>query len=397
MNYLEVNAENSNVSSKILVCDSGKKRKIKVLHIYKTYYPDTTGGIEMVLQQLMLGLQHMNVESRLLVLSSDAEPAVLLQPEGMIVRCRTTLEIASNPMSVKALKIFREQVAWADVLHYQFPWPFGDLLHIAGGRRKPAVVSYQSDIVRQKGLMRLYRPLMQYFLHNVDRVCASSPNYIKTSEVLSQLRTPVTAIPNGIDEEICPLASDACINGWREKVGEGFFLFVGVLRYYKGLHTLVEAAARTGLPVVIAGSGPENDSLRSQAQKARAAHVHFVGQVSNEDKSALLALCGFFVFPSHLRSEAFGMSLVEASIFGKPMISCEIGTGTTFVNIDGETGLTVPPEDTGALAAAMQRLYGDVALASRMGQAARLRYEQYFTGQAMARQYRQVYDTVASR
>ena len=366
-------------------------KNIRVLHVYKTYYPDTTGGVEMVLCQLMRALHPMGVENRLLVLSPEANPVRMEYPEAQVIRCRTSLEMASNPMSLSALGEFRRQLDWADIVHYQFPWPFGDLLHWLHGGRKPSMVSYQSDIVRQKNLMRLYRPLMRRFLASVDRVCATSPNYRATSAVLSQLGKRVDVIPNGMDAAMCPSATSEVLEQWKSRLGQGFFLFVGVLRYYKGLHTLVEASVGIDVPVVIAGSGPERDVLEAQARKQGASRIHFLGHVSEQDKSALLQLAGAFVFPSHLRSEAFGMSLVEASMHSKPMISCEIGTGTSYVNLDQVTGLTVPPENPAALRAAMQQLLNDPVKARLMGLAARQRYEEHFTGQCMAASYLRMY------
>ncbi len=366
-------------------------KNIRVLHVYKTYYPDTTGGVEMVLCQLMRALKPMGVENRLLVLSPMANPVCVEHPEAQVIRCRTSFEMASNPMSLSALGEFRRQLDWADIVHYQFPWPFGDLLHWLHGGRKPSVVSYQSDIVRQKNLMRLYRPLMRRFLASVDRVCATSPNYRATSAVLSQLGKRVDVIPNGMDAAMCPSATSEVLEQWKSRLGQGFFLFVGVLRYYKGLHTLVEASVGIDVPVVIAGSGPERDVLEAQARKQGASRIHFLGHVSEQDKSALLQLAGAFVFPSHLRSEAFGMSLVEASMHSKPMISCEIGTGTSYVNLDQVTGLTVPPENPAALRAAMQQLLNDPVKARLMGLAARQRYEEHFTGQCMAASYLRMY------
>lgn len=366
-------------------------KSLRVLHVYKTYYPDTTGGVEMVLSQLMRALMPMGVQNRLLVLSPHAEPPCIERPEAQVHRCPTNLEIASNPMSLHAMSEFKRQLEWADLVHYQFPWPFGDLLHLLHGRRKPSVVTYQSDIVRQQNLMRLYRPLMQRFLNSVDRVCATSPNYRETSPVLSQLRQHVDIVPNGLDSSMCPRASTETQEKWKKTLGEGFFLFVGVLRYYKGLHTLMEAAASMQTPIVIAGSGPEQQMLQAMARDRNLSHVHFLGHVSEEDKAALLQLAGVFVFPSHLRSEAFGMSLVEASMFSKPMISCEIGTGTSYVNLHGVTGLTVPPENPLALRGAMQQLLDNPAMAQAMGVAARQRYEQCFTGQRMAQSYLRIY------
>ncbi len=87
---------------------------------------------------------------------------------------------------------------------------------------------------------------------------------------------------------------------------------------YKGLHTLLRAAADVGARVVIAGSGPEGGALREQAQRLGLSGVVFAGQVTDEEKVALLKSCRALVLPSHLRSEAFGMVLVEASMFGSP-------------------------------------------------------------------------------
>jgi rhamnosyl/mannosyltransferase len=97
-----------------------------------------------------------------------------------------------------------------------------------------------------------------------------------------------------------------------------------------------------------------------------------------------------------LRSEAFGMSLVEAAMHGKPMVSCEIGTGTTYINLDGVTGWSVPPEDAVAFRGAMQRLASDPEAAAAMGVAARARFEYMFTAGHMARAYEQAYRDVAA-
>lgn len=373
-----------------------KNRKLKILHVYKTYYPDTQGGIEMVLQQLMQGLKDYNVESKLFVLSPSAVPETLYLAEVTVIRSKTTLEIASNPMSWHAFSKFSQLAKWADIIHYQFPWPFADILHIASSCKKPSVISYQSDIIRQRFLMSLYRPLMNIFLSKARRICASSPAYMESSNVLSKLYKKTIVIPNGINESACPPASSASINEWENRVGKGFFLFIGVLRYYKGLHTLIQASSMSNFPVVIAGEGPEESELKNQVKKYGARNVYFAGHINDEAKSALLSLCGSFVFPSHLRSEAFGMSLVEAAMYKKPLISCEIGTGTTFVNMHGETGLVIPPEDPHALAHAMQTLYHNPELSKTMGQAAYQRYQELFTASAMARQYRNVYDEVLS-
>jgi rhamnosyl/mannosyltransferase len=162
----------------------------------------------------------------------------------------------------------------------------------------------------------------------------------------------------------------------------GFFLFLGAMRYYKGLPFLLEAAEKTGLSVVLAGSG--------DAGKVPP-NVTVLGEVSEAEKQALLRTCTAFVFPSHLRSEAFGVALLEAARAGKPMISCEIGTGTSYVNEHNITGLTIPPADPEALATAMQSLWGDSPRREQMGAAARARYEKLFTAKEMGDSYAALY------
>jgi glycosyltransferase involved in cell wall biosynthesis len=370
---------------------------LKVLHVYKSYYPDTVGGIEQVIAQLGRGLRALGVESRIFTLSPDPHPKVLNFPEGEVHRSKQTLEIASNNVSLSAFADFRRQLAWADVVHYQFPWPFGDLLHVACARRKPSLVSYQSDIVRQKWLLRGYRPLMNRFLETVDLVVATSPEYRESSTVLRGLRTPITVIPNGLDEASYPTPGVDAIDRWRARVGEDFFLFVGVLRYYKGLHTLVEAARGFPGRIVIAGEGPEGQAIAQQVKTLGLDNVVLLGRISDEDKMCLLRLCRAFVFPSHLRSEAFGMSLVEAAMASRPMVSCSIGTGTTFINRGNETGLTIAPEDPAALRSAMQSLADDPARAAAYGRAARARYESTFSAAHMASAYAQAYASLVRR
>jgi rhamnosyl/mannosyltransferase len=170
-----------------------------------------------------------------------------------------------------------------------------------------------------------------------------------------------------------------------------------VLRYYKGLHILLDACVNSRRRVVIVGAGPVEEDLKQQAARLGLSNVQFLGAVSDEDKVALLKLSRAVVFPSHLRAEAFGVTLLEGAMYGKPLISSEIGTGSSYVNIDGVTGIVVPPHDPEALRAAMQRLEETPALAASMGRNARLRFDELFTAQRMAESYVALYRDVLER
>ena len=147
-------------------------------------------------------------------------------------------------------------------------------------------------------------------------------------------------------------------------------------------------------PVVIFGAGPVEDELKAQAQQLGLTNVHFLGAIPEVDKVALLKLCYALAFPSHLRSEAFGVSLLEGAMYGKPLISSEIGTGTSYINIDEETGIVVPASEPPALRAAMQRLWDNPHLAQAMGRNGEARYWDRFTALKMAQSYAALYETV---
>lgn len=372
---------------------------MRVLHVYRTYFPDPTGGLQEAIRQISLATGAHGVENRVFALTPEVPSTEIARPEGLVVRSRSWMAPASCDLGgFAAFRFFSDQVAWADIVHYHFPWPFADVLHLFTGQGKPAVMTYHSDIVRQQWLGKLYVPLMNRMLLSMDAIVATSPAYAATSPVLSkpEIASRVKVIPLGIDECSYPIVSDESIIERLGIGGKPFFLFIGVLRYYKGLHTLIRAAGAVDARIVIAGSGPEDESLLELTRQFGAANVVFAGQVADEEKVLLIQRSRALVLPSHLRSEAFGMVLVEAAMFGKPMISCEIGTGTSFVNADGETGLVVPPENPDALAQAMNSLLENKVLAEAYGQSARARYERLFSGEALGKAYSDLYREVLS-
>jgi rhamnosyl/mannosyltransferase len=369
---------------------------MKVLHVYRTYFPDTQGGLEEVIRQICLGTGARGVTSRVFTLSEEPYPRRLPRVEADVIRVRRTFEIASCGFALGGIRRFAKEVVWADIVHYHYPWPFSDMLYLMAGRGKPSVLTYHSDIVRQQLLLSVYRPLMSRYLSAMDRIVATSPNYFATSEILNEFSDKVDIVPIGLDEPSFPAAGEHNRNVAEAKThyGSDFFLFVGVLRYYKGLHILLDAIKGAPYKVVIVGAGPVEAELRHQARELRLDNVIFAGFVPDTEKMALFQLCRAVVFPSYLRSEAFGVTLLEGAMSSRALISAEVGSGTSHVNIDGETGVVVPPSDPVALRGAMDKLYDDPGLAQRMGANARRRYEQLFTGGEMGRRYAEIYHRV---
>ncbi len=364
---------------------------MKVLHFYKTYYPDSFGGVEQVIFQLATGSSQFGIESTVLSLSPNKIDRLQKFEGHQGFRCRSHFKLASTDFSLSIFRYFKKLAQKADIVHYHFPWPFMDLVHFVTNHKKPTILTYHSDIVRQKNLLKIYKPLMYKFLNSVDSIVATSPNYLHASDILQKYRYKVDVIPIGLDKKLYTSIKSNKHSYWLDKLGNKFFLFVGVLRYYKGLHILLDALALHDFPTVIVGAGPVEVELKAKAISLGLKNIKFLGQVSDEDKIAILELSYAVVFPSHLRSEAFGISLLEGAMFGKPMISSEIGTGTSYINIHNETGIIVNPSSPTEFSAAMKYLWDNPQIAMQFGFNAALRFTKHFTADKMCQSYSNIY------
>lgn len=364
----------------------------KILHVYRTSFPETQGGIEQVIKNLSKGLNELNHDVRILSLSKENKNIVIDGVE--VYYYKRDFSIKSNCFSFSMLINAREHFEWADVINFHYPWPSGDLLSFFISRTKPIVVTYHSDIIRQRLLKFLYRPLEKFFLNKACRIYPTSENYLNSSQTLIPYKGRCEVIPLGIDFEEYRYVDTDIERRYEEKFGRDFFLFVGVLRYYKGLKYLLEAAKHTGYTVVIAGKGPEEASLKEYVDRNNLKNVFFLGFVSEAEKNALLSLCKCFVFPSCVRTEAFGVSLIEALFHGKPIISCEISTGTSFVNLNEHTGIVIPPSDSLALANAMKKI--EASDLESMSDNAKKRALEYFSYKKMAKKYSESYEALTN-
>lgn len=362
---------------------------MRVLHVYRTYFPDSRGGLEQTIRQISLATSKHGIANRVFTLSGAARAEPLERTECTVYQSQLHLEIASCGISLTCWRRFSELYRWADIVHYHFPWPFADLLETFAAANKAVVVTYHSDIVRQRLLKAVYGPLMNRFLNAADAIVATSPNYLATSETLRRFADKTSIIPIGLDPETYPeTKAGAELAG---KYGNDYYLFVGVFRYYKGLHILLEAVADAPYDVVIVGTGPIEPDLKRQASSLGLTNVSFAGPVSDATKIDLLKGCKGIVFPSYLRAEAFGVTLLEGAMFSKPLISTEVGTGTSHVNLNMQTGLVVEPGSPTALRDAMDKLHSDPQLATRLGRNARHRFDDNFTAKRMGERYVELY------
>ncbi len=370
---------------------------MKVLHVYKTYYPDSFGGIEQSIRHLANGCGVHGIHSEVFTLSPSPQAESIEYEGHRIHQAKANIQLASTPLSLSAFAKFADLAKQFDLIHYHYPYPFADLLKLATFVKKPSIVTYHSDIIRQRRLKYIYAPLQALFLRSIDRIVCTSEVYLKTSPVLKKYKYKTEAVSLGLDKRSFPVPTQKNLDKWLNLINQPFFLFLGVLRNYKGVRTLVDAASMTNANIVIAGGGPELDTLKKHAKSLKLENVIFTGQISEDDKAALLQLSTGLVLPSHLRSEAFGLVQLEAAMKAKPLVCTELGTGTSYVNEHENTGLVVPPKNPEALGNAMNFLTYHPAMAQRMGKEAEKRFKELFTAEQMCKHYARIYKDVVGK
>lgn len=360
---------------------------MNIIHIYKDYFP-VLGGIENYIR--ILAEAQATAGHKVTVLVCDPGHRTRLETLNnvRVIKAGRLTTAASMPLSLSQ-PVALARLCHGDVVHVHSPYPLGEVANWFLGRARATVVTHHSDIVRQQGWLFLYGPLLRRVLRAADRVIATSPRYIETSPWLRPVREKCVVVPPGVNHHrfappLIPFDGPPTI------------IFVGRLRYYKGLDTLLHAMA--DLPDVhlnIVGDGPMRVPWETlTAELGIADHVHFVGEVDDTDLPALYHQAHLFVLPANARAEAFGIVILEAMASALPCITTEVGTGTSWVVQDGITGLVVPPLAPQALVKAIRCLLDDHQRRAAMGRAARARVEAEFTLEQMVARVQAVYEDI---
>jgi glycosyltransferase involved in cell wall biosynthesis len=373
----------------------GHVQKQSVLHIGKFYRPHL-GGIETHVEALCQGLRK-SMDVRVLVASNHRyhEESVI---DGIPVsRVHVPVTIAGAPICPGMLWQIRKNRP--DIIHLHLPNPTGVLAVLSSGYRGRVVVTWHSDIVRQRRLARLYRPVERLLLNKCVAIVASSPAYIASSPVLREHADRCRSIPFGIDAEKFDdrHVDQSLVRELRQRFGPRMILSVGRLVYYKGIQFLIKAMAKVDANLVIIGEGPMRPALEQEvAALGIANRVTFLGRIQDHLATYFHA-ADVFALPSCERSEAFGIVQLEAMASGKPVINTQIDSGVPYVSLDGITGITVQPRSSQAMAMALNRLFDDTELQRRMGHAGRHRVQTEFNLELMVRRTMDIYEQVGAR
>jgi rhamnosyl/mannosyltransferase len=307
-----------------------------------------------------------------------------------IIKAARLAALASTPLST-AMLVEAVEIE-PDLVNLHMPYPPGDVIARAVRGAPALVLTYHSDVVRQQQLLRVYRPLLERTLASARRIIVTSRPYLQSSPFLRPHAARCRVVPLSVDPARFATFDTPEIARLRAGLRGPIILSVGVLRYYKGLHILIEALRELDATLLVVGEGPERSRLETLARDLDLAdRVHFAGRVADEELPSYYQAGDIFVLPSHLRAEAFGIVLLEAMAAGLPLVTTEIGTGTSEVNQHGRTGFVVPPGDSRALARALKVLAADQALREHFGQNGRRRVLDEYTPTIMVERTGAVY------
>jgi rhamnosyl/mannosyltransferase len=327
--------------------------------VNKAYWPHL-GGVETVARQLAEGAAAAGFEVDVLCLADkDSDEEI----SGVRVhRVRSALKVGSAPLAMRFLEKYGELAQNADVIHFHTPNPMGELALLLKGRgqAEKVICTYHSDPLRPRWAAKAYRKLLRAFLDRCDAIVATSPNYIQSSPVLKPIESRCTVIPLGVDVERFSKVSPAAIAECEGMLGDlprPRVLFIGRLVYYKGVDVLLKALAQVpAVSGIIVGDGPLKRELEELAETLGISkRVRFLAPLPEDLYPAIYHCADLFVLPSIERTEAFGIVGLEAMAAGLPLITTELGTGTSYYNQDGITGYVVKAREVESLSEAIRK------------------------------------------
>ncbi|VAW41319.1 hypothetical protein MNBD_CHLOROFLEXI01-3227 [hydrothermal vent metagenome] len=366
---------------------------LSIVHVYKDYWP-VVGGIENHIKDLAEAEAALGHDVTVLVTNPGGQRGREWLNGVQVIRAARLATVASTPLSL-ALPVLLANLQ-PDVTHVHFPYPLGEVSQWLLSRKRPYLIGYHSDVVKQQRILRFYNPLLRRVLAGAGQILVGSDNYVQSSIYLRPFAHKCSIVPYAVDAERFAQAAP----GWPED-GRFTILFMGRHRYYKGVNDLIQAVAllpaALAVRLLLGGDGPLRGAWEAlSVELGLQDKISFIGNLSDDDLPRFYASGDLFVLPANSRAESFGKVLQEAMAAGLPCMTTELGTGTSFVVQDGVTGRVVPPRNPAALAAAIQQLVMNPDLCQKLGQQGQQRVRTEFSREQMVTKVEMAYTAVSA-
>ncbi len=329
-----------------------------------------------VLRTWVLGGAGSGALGRMLAFLSFVGSALLL---GLRIPAVSLIWGTSPPLS-------QAWTAWALARLKRTPW----LLEV---RDLWPAFAVQIGVLRNRALIALARRLERFLYHRADRIVVNSPGFVSHVLDSGAAASKLAFIPNGVDTQLFAPGAEAGQLRRLEGLDRKFIaLYAGAHGMANDLWQLLAAAEvlreDPRITLVLVGDGREKVALRAKARATGLSNVVFLPSVEKARMPGLLvdADCGLVVLkPIPLFTTTYPNKMFDYMAAGKPVVLAIDGVAKRLVE-EADAGVCVPPGDAPALAAALQQLAADPALARELGQRGRTYVEAHYDRAQLALQ-----------
>ncbi|MFD1771948.1 glycosyltransferase [Sphingobacterium suaedae] len=366
---------------------------MKVLQLGK-FYP-IRGGVEKVMYDLTLGLSEQGISCDMLCAATENHPAetIALNACGRILVMPTQLKLAATMIAPLMITTLRKIANTYDIIHIHHPDPMACLALWLSGYKGKVVLHWHADILKQRMLLKLYKPLQNWLIKRADIIVGTSPVYVAESTFLQHVQHKLDYIPIGVEPAQVDRDQVRAIRA--RYAGKRLVFSLGRLVEYKGYEYLIRAAANLpdNYQILIGGKGPLHDTLKHLiADLGLKERVCLLGFLSDKEVPNYFAAADVFCLSSIWKTEAFAIVQIEAMSVGVPVVSTYIpGSGVSWVNKEDVSGLIVEAQNEEMLANALRRIFDEEGLRQRLSTGSTQRYQNYFTREAMVAKSRSIY------
>ncbi len=374
---------------------------MKIIQVSPYFYPHL-GGVESHVHSISKELVDRGHEVALFTSKIPETAHDFENVDGIeVTRIKPIFNVFTTPVMPKLKNAIIAQSA--DVVHAHVPPPFSEYYAASACKynKLPFVLTYHCDLevpnVLSKPMSGFYRRTFgAYAIRNSDKIIVHTESYAATSR--SVWKYEPTIIPSAID--IDRFTPNTNANAIRKRHGlkdSKVVLFLGRLKFHKGLEYLIESAKYTGpdIKYLLVGEGDFEAHLREITKKFKVEdRIVFTGRIPNSEIPKYYSACDVFILPSITRLEAFGLVVIEAMSCGKPVIISNI-PGVSENITDGEEGLLVEPANPKDIAKKINYLMKSEKLRLKMGANGRKKVVQNFSLKRVVDQLEKVYREMA--
>ncbi|MFW6272733.1 MAG: glycosyltransferase [bacterium] len=369
---------------------------IKILQFGK-YYPPTIGGMEKIICLITEGLNKKNNIQCDVLCSNDKKSYEESEYDNYIVyRTKTYGKLFSTSLSPQFIRKYKELKDKYDIIHLHHPDPLAILtLFFVRPKNEKIIIHYHSDILKQKLALWFLNPFLKWGFKKSDQIIATSPKYIEGSSLLKKYRKKVQYIPLGIPADGLYVDKTIAESIKKQYSNKKIIFSLGRLIYYKGFKYLIDAAnyLDDSFIIFIGGAGKLEQELQQQIDVNKLNNkVKLLGKLSDHELASFYKYCDVYCMPSIVKTEAFGVVLLEAMSFGKPIVATNIpGSGVSWVNAHNETGINVEPKNSKGLADAIKYICDNEEIYDKFSRNALKRFKGKFTDDKMVNSFIEVY------